>query len=179
MHVCGYTLDLTRLVCPALQSRHLITQKYCCSFFPAKIEMLYEFCTNIFFFFKVTLISIYWHTFKCKLWNIAIEWCRVCPKESFLLIIKANAKNWGFFLFSFFFQLTDPSDFEKNLCSQKYNWSGLTTIYIKCCRQYCFDLLGLISAVLMLKLREGYIVASENPMHVGSSYLARMLKLEN
>ena len=39
-HVCGYTLDLTRLVCPALQSRHLITQKYCCSFFPVKIEML-------------------------------------------------------------------------------------------------------------------------------------------
>ena len=40
-------------------------------------------------------------------------------KKVFLLIIKANAKNWGFFLFSFFFQLTDPSDFEKKLCSQK------------------------------------------------------------
>ena len=26
--VCGYTLDLTRLVCPALQSRLLITRKF-------------------------------------------------------------------------------------------------------------------------------------------------------
>ena len=48
--VCGYTLDLTGLVCPALQSRHLITQKYCCSFFPVKIEIFYESCTNIFLF---------------------------------------------------------------------------------------------------------------------------------
>ena len=38
--VCGYTLDLTRLVCPALQSCHLISRKYCCSIFPVKIEML-------------------------------------------------------------------------------------------------------------------------------------------
>ena len=48
--VCGYMLDLTCLVCPALQSHHLITQKYCCSFFPVKIEMLYESCTNIVLF---------------------------------------------------------------------------------------------------------------------------------
>ena len=50
MHVCGYTLDLTCLVCPALQSHHLITQKYCYSLFPVKIEILYESCTNIFLF---------------------------------------------------------------------------------------------------------------------------------
>ena len=50
---------VTRLICPALQSRHLITQKYCCSFFPVKIEMLYESCTNYIFWFKVTLISTY------------------------------------------------------------------------------------------------------------------------
>ena len=48
--ICGYTLDLKGLVCLALQSRHLITQKYCCSFVPVKIEMLYESCTNIFLF---------------------------------------------------------------------------------------------------------------------------------
>ena len=48
--VCGYTLDLTRLVFFALQSRHLITQKYCCSFFPVKIEIIYESCTTIFLF---------------------------------------------------------------------------------------------------------------------------------
>ena len=50
MRVCGYTLDLTRFVCPVLQSHHVITQKYCFSFFPVKIEMLYESCTNIFLF---------------------------------------------------------------------------------------------------------------------------------
>ena len=49
--------------------------------------------------------------------------------------------------------------------------------YIYKCRQYCFGLLGLISAVLMLELREGYIAASENPTYVGYSYLARVLKL--
>ena len=48
--ICGYTLDLTRLVCLTLQSRHLNTQKYCCSFFSVKIEMLYESYTNIFLF---------------------------------------------------------------------------------------------------------------------------------
>ena len=31
-----------------------------------------------------------------------------------------------FFLLSFFFRPTDPSNFEKNLCSRKLNWSGLT-----------------------------------------------------
>ena len=30
----------------------------------------------------------------------------------------------------------------------------------------------------MLELREGYMAASENPTHVGLSYLARVLKLE-
>ena len=49
-HVCGYMLDFTHLVCLVLQSRHLITQKYCCSFFPVKIEMLCESCTSSFLF---------------------------------------------------------------------------------------------------------------------------------
>ena len=49
-HVCGYLLDLTHLVCSALQSRHLITQKYCCSFFSVKIDMLCESCTSSFLF---------------------------------------------------------------------------------------------------------------------------------
>ena len=31
------------------------------------------------------------------------------------------------------------------------------------CRQYCFGLLGLISEVLMLELRESYMTASEIP----------------
>ena len=35
-----------------------------------------------------------------------------------------------FFLFSFSFRLTDPSNFEKDPCSQKLNWSGLNIIYI-------------------------------------------------
>ena len=35
---------------PILLHRNLITQKYCCSFFPVKIEMICESCTNIFLF---------------------------------------------------------------------------------------------------------------------------------
>ena len=66
MHVCGYTLDLTRLVCPALQSRHLITQKYCCSFFPVKIEMLYESCTNIVLFQSHVNFNILTHFLNAK-----------------------------------------------------------------------------------------------------------------
>ena len=44
-------------------------------------------------------------------------------------IFKASTKNWGFFFFIFlFFRSTDPSNFEKNPCSQKLNWSGLTRL---------------------------------------------------
>ena len=129
MCVCGYTLDLTRFVCPALQSRHLITQKYCCSFFPVKIEMLYESCTNIFLFQSHVNFNILTHFLNANFEKLLHE-CRVCPtcKRKLLLIIKANAKNWDFF--SFFFQPTDPSNFEKNLCSWKVNWSGLNCNYM-------------------------------------------------
>ena len=82
MRVCGYTLDLTQLVCPALQSRHLITQKYCCSFFPVKIEMLYESCTNIFLFQSHVNFNILTHFLNAN-FEKSLHGCRVCPKESF------------------------------------------------------------------------------------------------
>ena len=127
MHICGYTLDLTRLVCLALQSRHLITQKYCCSFFPVKIEMLYKSCTNIFLFQSCVNFNILTHFLNAN-FEKSLHGCRVCPtcKRKLLLIIKAKGKNWGFFFyFPFFSRPTDPSNFEKNLCSRKLNWSGL------------------------------------------------------
>ena len=37
------------------------------------------------------------------------------------------------------------------------------------CRQYCFGLLGLISAVLMLGWRKDYIATSSDLTYVGSS----------
>ena len=45
-------------------------------------------------------------------------------------------------------------------------------------RQYCFGLLGLIIAMLMLELRKGYIATSDDLTNVGSSYHVRVLKLE-
>ena len=42
-------------------------------------------------------------------------------------------------------------------------------IYITNCRQYCFGLLGLISAVLMLRWRKDYIATSSDLTYVGSS----------
>ena len=52
--------------------------------------------------------------------------CRLLPnKRKFLLIFKANAKNWEFFLIFLFSRPTNPSNFEKNPCSRKLNWSGL------------------------------------------------------
>ena len=113
MRVCGYMLDLTHLVCPALQSHHLITQKYYCSFFPVKIEMLYESCTNMFFFHSHVNFNILTHFLNVN-FKKSLHRCRVCPKIG------------DFFYFPFFSDRpTDPSGFEKNPCSRKLNWSGL------------------------------------------------------
>ena len=98
-HGCGYMLDLTRLVCPALQSHHLIIQKHSCSFFPVKIEMLYESCTNIFLFQSHINFDILTHFLNAN-FEKSLQ-MQVLPKRKFLLIIKANAKNWDFFNFPF------------------------------------------------------------------------------
>ena len=83
MRVCGYMLDLTRLVCPAVQSGHLITQKYCCNFFPVKVEMLYESCTNIFLFQSHVNFNILTHFLNANFEKL-LHRCRVCPViESF------------------------------------------------------------------------------------------------
>ena len=122
--------DLTRLVCPGLQSHHLITRKYCCSFFPVKIEMLYESCTNIFLFQSHINFNILTHFLNAN-FEKSLYGCRVCPtcKRKLLLIIKANAKHWGFLFIFLFFRPIDPSNFEKNLCSRKLNWSGLRPFF--------------------------------------------------
>ena len=93
--------------------------------------MLYESCTNIFLFQSHINFNILTHVLNAN-FEKSLHGCRVCPtcKRKLLLTIKANAKNWGFFLFSFFFRLTDPSNFEKNSCSRKLNWSGLSGEYV-------------------------------------------------
>ena len=46
---------------------------------------------------------------------------------------QSQCKKLGiFFLFSFSFRPTDPSNFEKNPCSQKLNWSGLIAVEVHC-----------------------------------------------
>ena len=77
------------------------------------------------FCFKVTLISTNWpvflimRTLKNRL-NAGFTINKV-----FVHIQKKHKKIADFFLFSFFFRLIDPSNFEKGLCSRKSNWSGL------------------------------------------------------
>ena len=49
-------------------------------------------------------------------------------KKVFIDNISQRKKIGDFFFIFFFFRPTDPSNFEKNPCSRKLNWSGLTDI---------------------------------------------------
>ena len=109
--VCGYTLDLICLVCPARD--HVI---WFFSFFPVKTEMLYKSCTNIFLFQSHVNFNILTHFLNAN-FEKSLHGCRVCPtcKRKLLLIIKANAKNWGFFFIFLFFPTDRPFKFWKKI----------------------------------------------------------------
>ena len=124
MRICGYMLNLTRLVCPALQSRHLITQKYCCSFFPVKIEIIYESCTNIYLFQSHINFNILTHFLNANFEKSLYIDAGFALKKVFIDNQSQRTK-LGIFFISLFFRPTDPSNVEKNLCSRKLNWSGL------------------------------------------------------
>ena len=82
-------------------------------------------------YFKVTLISTYWHTFQMQTLKNRYTNAGFTLKKAFFDYQRQHKKIGEFFLFHFFFRPTDPSNFEKNLCSQKLNWSGLIMGFAK------------------------------------------------
>ena len=104
---------------------HECLLKYCCSFFLMKRESSTLRISHKLFCFKITLISTNWpvflimRTLKNRL-NAGFTINKV-----FVHIQSQHKKIADFFFIFLFLRLTDPSNFEKSLCSQKSNWSGL------------------------------------------------------
>ena len=139
MRICVNTFDLTRLVFPMLQSRYLIIDytKILLQFLSSKnrnaLWILHK--INVFLFQSLVNFNILTHFSNANFEKLLYSRCRVCPKENFLLITKANAKNCFIFIF-LFFRPTDPSNFEKISAHWKLNLSGLNyncTRQLWCC----------------------------------------------